>query len=112
VAAYEDAVRKSDCGTQLELAETSDHADARVRSKAVEENRTRRRGARPPIPRGRPIQEYQRSRLVQLVRWIESDEILRTEDELLAETMKELGFKRRGSRVVSALEAAIRQARS
>jgi hypothetical protein len=45
------------------------------------------------------------------VKWIESDDILRTEDELLAETMVELGFARRGNRVVAAIMAAIGAAR-
>ena len=41
------------------------------------------------------------------MRWIESDTLLRTEDELLAETMRTLGFTRRGSKITAALTAAI-----
>ena len=47
-----------------------------------------------------------------VVRWIESDGQLRTRDELLAEVMRELRFKRRGSRIVEAIERAIAAERS
>jgi hypothetical protein len=46
-----------------------------------------------------------------LVRWIESDELIRTKDELVLETIRELGFQRRGTKIVAAIEAAIWQAR-
>jgi hypothetical protein len=71
-----------------------------------------RRGPRPPVRRGQPIDAYTRPQLVRLVRWIESDDSIRTRDELLSETMSELGFKRRGARVVAAINAAIDQARA
>lgn len=44
-------------------------------------------------------------------RWIESDELIRTQDELILETMRELGFQKRGKKIVAAIEAAIFQAR-
>jgi hypothetical protein len=50
------------------------------------------------------------NQLVAMVRWIESDTLLRTEEELLAELMTELGFRKRGSRIVEVLTAAIRAA--
>lgn len=39
-----------------------------------------------------------------------SDTLLRTEDQLLDELMHELGFQRRGPRIVEALTTAIRTA--
>jgi len=45
--------------------------------------------------------------LDRLARWIRSDEVLRTEDEILQEMMRELGFQRRGKNVVARLNAAI-----
>jgi Arc/MetJ family transcription regulator len=45
------------------------------------------------------------------IRWIESDTLLRTEDELLAETMQVLGFTRKGSNITGAIKRAIAQAR-
>jgi very-short-patch-repair endonuclease len=70
------------------------------------------RGSRPHVPQYQPINEYRQSDFVRMVRWIESDHHLRTEEELLAELMLELGFRRRGARIVEALTAAIRRARS
>jgi hypothetical protein len=46
------------------------------------------------------------------VRWIESDTLLRTEEELFAEVMRELGYRNRGSRIVRAISEAIRTARA
>ena len=67
-------------------------------------------------PRGSPgydsIDDYSLGQLVQLARWIESDTLLRTEDDLLREMMDELGFKRSGKRITEALQRAIRRARS
>jgi len=76
----------------------------------------RRRGQRPLVPRkGAPgyatIADYSPEELVRLVHWIESDTLLRTEDELRREMMDELGFKQMGSRIKRALTHAIQQAR-
>jgi hypothetical protein len=49
--------------------------------------------------------------LQEVVRWIESDTLLRIEDKLVAEVMKELGFQRRGKKVVARIIAAIRAVR-
>jgi very-short-patch-repair endonuclease len=73
--------------------------------------RATRVGNRPMAPRGKQIGEYSQAQLVKLARWIESDDHLRTKDELLEEMMRELGFRRRGQRIVEALERAIGQAR-
>ena len=65
-----------------------------------------------PVPGGRgSIDEYSESEIVAVVRWIESDTLLRTEQELLLEVMHQLGFHRRGSKIESAITAAIAQAR-
>jgi very-short-patch-repair endonuclease len=69
------------------------------------------RGPRPHVPRGLSISDYSQRQLVAIARWIESDTLLRTEDELLQEVMDELGFERRGYRIVDAIRAAIHQAR-
>lgn len=69
------------------------------------------RGKRPNVPAGGKIDEYWDHQLIELIRWIESDELLRTEDELISETMTELGFQRHGAKIVATLRAAIRRAR-
>ena len=73
------------------------------------------RGPRPQIPRKGTrghdsIGDYPPKQLVRLARWIESDTLLRTEDDLLREMMEELGFKRSGKRITGALKRAIRKA--
>ena len=58
-----------------------------------------RRGPRPSIPKRKNIDEYSDSELTQLLCWIESDTLLRPEQELKQEMTRELGFKRLGSRI-------------
>jgi hypothetical protein len=50
---------------------------------------------------------YSDAELLELAQWIRSDEVLRTEDELLEEMMQELGFQKRGKNIVARLTAAI-----
>jgi hypothetical protein len=73
--------------------------------------RAQRIGSRPFVLAGKPIHAYTDSELVALVRWIESDDLLRTEDELVDEMMRELGFRRHGKNVVATIAAAIARAR-
>jgi very-short-patch-repair endonuclease len=67
---------------------------------------------RPGFEPGRPIGEYPHELLVDLICWIESDTLLRTEDQALAEARRQLGFKRGGSKINAALTAALHQARA
>ena len=74
------------------------------------------RGRRPWVPRKgtrgyNSITDYQHSQLVSLVRWIKSDTLLRTDDDLIQEVMTELGFKRSGKRIKDVLSRAIKDAR-
>jgi hypothetical protein len=52
------------------------------------------------------IDDYYESELVALIRWINSDGRLRTDEEIIREMVRELGFARRGARI----EERIRQA--
>jgi hypothetical protein len=70
-----------------------------------------RPGPRPELPRGAPITAYRREQLMALVRWVESDTLLRTEEQLLDEVVRELGFSRKGPRIREAVLAAVRAAR-
>ncbi len=56
------------------------------------------------------ILAYTRAELVQLVQWIESDEVSRTDEEVLAAAVEVLGFRDSGGRVGRALRAAIKEA--
>ena len=70
------------------------------------------RGPRPNISQGRSIMEYPMSSLVALAEWAMSDTLLRTDEELLDELRRELGFKRGGSLINTVLQKAIDKARS
>ena len=72
---------------------------------------TGRTGRCPIATHRSSIDEYTPGELATVVRWIESDTLLRTEEELLAEVMRVLGFVRRGSKITAALTAAIARAR-
>lgn len=63
---------------------------------------------RPRVPPGYTIDSYTDPELKRMLAWIKSDGRLRSEDELLAALMTELGFARRGSKIVERLTAAIR----
>ena len=65
----------------------------------------------PPVFPGMPIKEYSPEELVALVRWINSDTLLRTDDDMHKEMRSHLGFKRGGSRINPAIQQAIDQAR-
>lgn len=62
------------------------------------------------MPAGYPITDYRPEELVAIVTWISSDTLLRTREQLLSETMSELGFQRRGARIETAIIAAIDEA--
>ena len=70
------------------------------------------RGPRPAVPAGLPIGKYSMGQLVALARWLNSDTLLRTDDELLRQMRVDLGFKRGGSRINAAILGAIAAARA
>ena len=96
-AAYDSAVAAADAGP----------AAVATASAPIAASTTVRRGPRPRVRSGLPIGDYSMPELVTMVKWIESDTLLRTEEETLTELMRELGFKRRGPRIVEVLTAAI-----
>jgi very-short-patch-repair endonuclease len=110
LAAYQSAVAAADNGERQAAPSRSPVAEA-VPSAAERGWAVPRRGPCPIWVSGEGIDSYSHAELVALIRWIESDTLLRTEDALLAEAMRQLGFKKRGSRIVAALAVAISQAR-
>jgi len=69
------------------------------------------RGRWPGVTRGLPITEYSERELDLVARWIRSDGLLRTDDDMLVEIMRALGFQRRRSRIEAAIRAAIERTR-
>ena len=68
-----------------------------------------RKGPR-PVEQGFQIRQYHPHELVELIRWIKSDGLLRTDQELLGIAVKELGFYKKGKLIVEALTKAIGEA--
>lgn len=66
-----------------------------------------KRYSRPNVPKRSSISEYTDDELVTLVRWIQSDGLLKTSDAITEEMVSELGFKRHGARIDDAIRKAI-----
>ena len=94
-----------------ESVPSESRADLEEHDEILATHPTTSRGPRPPVMPGSPITEYSRSQLVALASWILSDTLLRTYDDLLSEMVRELGFGRRGHRIVATLKEAIEAAR-
>ena len=120
ITAYHAAVRAADEGEQATLARDPDESEpgtllqtayqaALSRTTPAPPALGQRISPRPWITPGQPIEAYSDAELLKLAQWIRSDDILRTQDELLQEMMRELGFQRRGKNVVARLTAAITQ---
>lgn len=71
-----------------------------------------RRETRPAIPQHASITHYTAQDLVRLIKWIDSDGQLRTDEEVIAEVMPSLGFNRRGRLIEATIRQAIRLARN
>ena len=99
VAAWEQAVKIAD-GETAPLRRSSASSKKAISGSV-------RAGARPYIKRGEPVTAYQPHELVRIVKWVASDTLLRTDDELFVETMRVLGYRRRGSRIDAAIGGAI-----
>jgi very-short-patch-repair endonuclease len=116
LTAYHDAVRLTD---EYDAVRLTDQQQPRTQAswgtwpsrERTQSSSPQRTGQRPWAPSGHPIGEYTDDQLIKLARWIRSDGILRTEDELLDEIMRELGFQRRGKNVVARINDAVRLSR-
>jgi very-short-patch-repair endonuclease len=110
VDAYKAAVADADRSDQAQAMPAGPRADDAIAGPAPPTMSYRVSPCPVSAYRG-SIDEYSHTELVAVVRWIESDTLLRTEEELLAETMHALGFSRRGSKISTAVTAAIASAR-
>lgn len=70
------------------------------------------RSQRPRFAATGRIDDFTGEHLRAIVTWVQSDTLLRTEDALLAEVMRECGFERRGKKIVTRITEAIRLERS
>ena len=67
---------------------------------------------RPPIAQGLPLQAYSDDQLDDLVSWIRSDGVERSEDEEVEQLRETLALKRRGTTVDAVLHHAVKRGRS
>ena len=109
VAAFQAAVKSADAEdaqgvrtfeTQVSEPVLTPHADTNMP-----------RAPKPQITRRNQIGDYVQSELISLINWIESDKRLRTDEEIVREMIDVLGFKRRGTRIETAIRSAISESR-
>ena len=103
--AFAEAVSYADSLDSDTSAETLHAVEPRP---TAESSAAREREARPKVWPGYPIDDYSDLELQSLVRWVLSDGRLPTDEEIIGELTRELGFKKKGARIVAALTAAIR----
>jgi very-short-patch-repair endonuclease len=107
LAAFQEAVRAADRRGDAH----GERAPRSATQNAAALTASSTRGRRPHLGQRPSITDYSHEELERLVRWIQSDDQLRTDDELLEEAIDELGFDRRGSRIVAAIREAIEACR-
>jgi very-short-patch-repair endonuclease len=109
--AYEDAVAYADAAESREsLGSSQRKPEAEPFTPPSFTVQTPLRKGGFPVKPGEPIGSYSRAQLIQVVKWVKSDGLLRTEDELLDEVIRALGYARRGKRIVAAVTSAIHAA--
>lgn len=102
VGAYEEAVRRADLGGP----QPDPPAGVSTRPKApVQPTAPSRRGPQPQLPARGSIEEYRDSELRAAAEWINSDGLLRTDEELMRLLFDMLPFQRMGSRIEDRLRS-------
>ena len=107
VTAYQAAVAASNSGNAPRAAQAQGRPEPGSGHGATIAPVSGRAGVCPVRTHRGGIDEYSTGELVTVIRWIESDTLLRTEDELLAEAMRVLGFARKGSKITGAITRAV-----
>jgi hypothetical protein len=108
IRAYHDAVAYADnLGARPASGSVGQDVVAPPAVGALEPAAPRPRGARPRVAGHRSISECSDSDLLGLIRWIRSDGRLRSDDELVADVVRELGLSRRGRRIEARIRAAL-----
>lgn len=111
LAAWKRAVDLADSAITFGSEEAKKSTDVEGSDELMSSKMSIREGNCPVQP-GYTIDKYSGRELDGLIRWIMSDGLLRTDQELVMEAARELGFRRTGSRIRSALEESINRSRS
>lgn len=107
IKAYDDAVKFADHTTVRPSGPIGSDGAPPIAMVSALQVEARARGSRPRVPHRQSISEYSIGELLQLIRWIRSDGQLRSDDELVTEVVRELGFSRRGKRIETEIRAAL-----
>jgi len=105
-AAYAAAVEVADGPSRIARA-SAPAAHAQLQDLAVK-TPAQTRGPKPFLIQRQPIDDYTLRELRSLLTWIVSDGRLRTNDELVEELVNELGYSRRGGRIMQRLQHLVR----
>ncbi|MCS6775374.1 MAG: AAA domain-containing protein [Chloroherpetonaceae bacterium] len=108
MAAYTRAVRSADCSERGEDPVQEEEPAAPPLALEVRQ----RTEPRPRVPAYESIEQYTDAQLIRIARWILSDGLRRTDQELVEAIFRELPLRRMGSRIRERLEAVVRQVRS
>ena len=107
VSAYQEAVRLADM--REAGGQTVFHPDGfRPSPQKQRQQNERQRAPCPRLPARGSIDHYTNRELIQIAEWIQSDGLLRTDDELINEIFQELPFKRMGIRIRKRLQDIVR----
>ena len=104
--AWRQAVEAVDRQPQVSAQPEEPQMEAEERAQTID-SPPQRTEPRPLLPSRNSIEDYADYELIELLRWIESDTLLRTDQELKQELTRELGFKRLGSRIDARLTDVI-----
>lgn len=107
---FERAVREADNDPQQRVTDSNRNAHAETPALPIA-TAARARRRKPLTVPGRSIDEYSAKDLHHLVEWVLSDGGLATDDEIITELTKELGFQLQGNRIVARLKDVIRSVR-
>jgi very-short-patch-repair endonuclease len=107
VEAYQSAVAAASLPAAGQPHGTENDSKGRTESSAVHPGR----GPKPHLPKPTSIRDYSDEQLDRLVLWVRSDQLLRSDEELTDDVMKELPFARRGALIDDAIRRALGRTR-
>ncbi len=109
VKAWEGAVRLSDGlkGASLEMPSVLSNESELVKEQLATPSSITVRPPKPEFLLETDISLYLISDIAKLVHWVQTDGLLRTNEELITELVRLLGFQRRGPKIVAAITKAI-----
>lgn len=111
VSAYEEAVRNADL-LDADAAPSTDPDGVEPETPVPQRPVARQRGSKPRVPDRETIDQYTDWELQQIADWIQSDGLLRTNEELIRDVFNVLPFRRLGGRIRERLQNLAQTVRS